>query len=207
MPRKNRGYKKGEAFRDARIIAIACEGLREAEYFRKLVGKSQRLKLFTLEPKDTEDDSIQRSSPKWVRNRAAKFISEVDLFGKNEDDELWFVMDIDRWEKSILHEISNDCKENKKWSMALSNPCFEVWLYGHFGNPKDLKVRKAKALKTRLNQDFEHSYIPEEFIKVIKDAIETAKNNDSDINTDFPNFMETKIYHLAKSIQNSILKP
>ena len=87
MPRKNRGYKKDKPFRDARFIAIACEGLREAEYFRVLVGKSKRLKLITLEPKDTENDSIQRSSPKWVRNRASKFIAENDLFGNNEDDD------------------------------------------------------------------------------------------------------------------------
>ena len=39
MPRKNRGYKKGEPFRDARLFVIACEGeKREKEYFEALVS-------------------------------------------------------------------------------------------------------------------------------------------------------------------------
>lgn len=206
MPRKNRGYKKGEAFRDSRIIAIACEGLREAEYFRTLVGKSQRLKLVLLEPKDAEQDKIQRSSPKWMKDRAAKFIDEVGLFGKNEDDELWFVLDIDHWEKSILHEISKDCKVNLNWSMALSNPCFEVWLYAHIGNPKELEIKKGRDLKTLLHKDYKGGYQVELFIKMIENAIVLSKNNDSDFNSDFPNLMETKVYRLAESIINSILK-
>ncbi|NJN78235.1 MAG: RloB domain-containing protein [Saprospiraceae bacterium] len=108
MPRKNRGYKKEEAFRDARIIVIACEGLREENYFQTLVGKSRQVKLFTLSPKE----EIHKSSPKWVRDRAAKFVDKFGLDG--QDDESWFVLDIDEWEKSILHEISKNCNDNKK---------------------------------------------------------------------------------------------
>lgn len=40
---KNRGYKRGEPFRDARLFLIACEGaVREKEYFERLGHGSQR---------------------------------------------------------------------------------------------------------------------------------------------------------------------
>ncbi|MFK7945998.1 MAG: hypothetical protein AB8G11_00290 [Saprospiraceae bacterium] len=64
-----------------------------------------------------------------------------------------------------------------------------------------------KALKARLNQDFEHPYKAEIFVKNIKQAIKTAQENDGDVNSDFPEMMETKVYQLAQSIMNSILKP
>jgi hypothetical protein len=204
MPRKNRSYKKEESFRDAKMFVVTCEGLREAAYFREFIGKSQRVKLITLEPKKTETDNIQRSSPKWVIDRAMKFIEAEGLFGKNEDDELWFVMDKDRWKDGILHQLSNDCKDKTNWFMALSNPCFEVWLFAHIQNPKELEITKCKDLKTLLNETIKGGYKVEQFVKMVDKAVENSKNNDSDFNTDFPKLMETKIYKLIQSIKSSL---
>ncbi|NJN78236.1 MAG: RloB domain-containing protein [Saprospiraceae bacterium] len=90
--------------------------------------------------------------------------------------------------------------------MALSNPCFEVWLYGHIGNPKDLEIKTAKAFKTQIHKDYNGGYDAVIFTKLIANAIKIAKNNDSNVNSDFPKLQETKVYRLAESITNSILK-
>lgn len=137
-----------------------------------------------------------------MRERAVTFIEEVGLKGK--DDELWFVMDIDCWEESVLHEISNDCKENENWFMTLSNPCFEVWLFAHIGNPKELEITKCKELKNLIHKTINGGYTVEVFVEMVDKAVENSKNNDSDFNADFPRLMETKVYKLIESIKSSL---
>lgn len=121
MPRKNRPYKRGKPHRDAQLFVIACEGAkREKEYFETLVFGSQKVKVQILAPIGEEHG---KSAPKWVLNRAAKYVEE---FGLNKYDQLWLVMDFDRYDVNILREIANICDEHENWNIAYSNPCFEV---------------------------------------------------------------------------------
>jgi len=126
MPRKNREYKKGEPFRDSRLFVIACEGeKREKEYFLFFAKDNQRIKVRILA---SEGEHKGKSSPKWVFERAANFETE---FGLNEYDQLWLVIDIDRWSTNEIRAIGQQCIEKDKWNIAISNPCFEVWLILH----------------------------------------------------------------------------
>lgn len=71
MPRKNRGYKRGEPFRDARLFVIACEGARrEKEYFETLVAGRRRVIVKLLAPTGGQSGA---SSPEWVLDRAAAY--------------------------------------------------------------------------------------------------------------------------------------
>lgn len=126
MSRKNRGYKRGEPHRDARLFVIVCEGnKREKEYFTKLAEGHRRVKVRLLPP--TDDDS-GKSAPKYVIERATAYVEE---YGLHEEDQLWLVMDIDGWDENLLRSIGKECEEKSGWNIALSNPCFEVWLHLH----------------------------------------------------------------------------
>ncbi len=190
MPRKNRGYKKGKPYKDSRLFVIACEGKTEVPYFEALVGHSQRLKVILLPPKD---DNL--SAPKWVRNRAATYIEEFPLKGK--DDELWFIMDVDRWKKEVLIEIIKDCQENEKWFIGLSNPCFEVWLYAHLNDLNNLKIETCKEIKKMLKKNYSPTLFAQ---KHVDQAIKYSIAKETDPNSDFPFKYETKLHLLAQKI-------
>ncbi len=55
-----------------------------------------------------------------------------------EEDTLWSVFDVDRWPVKNLSLVCHQARQ-KKYSLAISNPCFEVWLCLHLGdlNPND----------------------------------------------------------------------
>ena len=175
MPRKkNRAYKQGAPFRDAQLFVIATEGAkREKEYFEFLVHENQKVKIKILSPKD-EDEG--KSAPKWVMNRASNY---VDTFGLGKDDQLWLVIDIDKWELTQVHEIAKECSNIKNWNIALSNPCFEVWLFLHYKKLVKANQRNCSQLKTELGNIIAGGYNLKMAIEKIDIAIQRAKAADS----------------------------
>ena len=142
--RKKRGYNRdiiNPLVRDYKLFAIACEGgKREPEYFQLFEKISNRITIDIIGDiiNDEEMNYIHetKSSPKWVLDRAVRYIEKEGL---TEEDELWFVMDIDRWQGNQIREIANYCKQKNNWHIALSNPCFEVWLIYHIKEEIDVK--------------------------------------------------------------------
>jgi len=199
MPRKNRGYKKGEAYKDARLVVIACEGIREKIYFEHLIGQSQRIKLEILAP---EGEEKGRSHPKQVYNRAERFSDEYGLNGK--DDSLWLVMDVDRWKRHILHEIIKEVGKKDKWNISISNPCFEVWLYYHLEEVEPLTAAECKEIKQFIHQSVDGGYKVEIFTEKAFEAVQKAKNADTDLENDFPNLHVSKVYQLVEYLENNL---
>lgn len=156
MPKPNKfSYVKREPFRDAFLLVIMCEGKnREPQYFRFFDGLSSRVKVIPVE-------SAEGSSPKWLIEKARKIEEElaIDPF----TDMLWFVIDTDRWRHQLL-EMRQECDNRRHWSVAQSNPCFEVWLYFHAkSNLPELdkidqcnhwKPHLPKVIKGGFNSDF-----------------------------------------------------
>ena len=62
--------------------------------------------------------------------RLDEYIEKKD-FALEKDDELWVMIDVDRWNKSTLQEIAKEARQ-KGYRLAISNPCFELWLLLHF---------------------------------------------------------------------------
>jgi hypothetical protein len=124
--------------RDARLFVIATEGaVTEKKYF-EMFGNS-RIKVKVL-----ETGSDNKSAPKYVFDRLNLFKEQFDL---DRDDMLWLVLDVDRWNKD--GELSQICSEAKQkgYHLAVSNPCFEVWLCLHFGDldPDDKTCKQFKS--------------------------------------------------------------
>ena len=195
--KSNRTYKKGAPFRDARLFIIACEGAkREKEYFEKLFPNTRRLKIEILSPKDEIGDNRAYSSPKKVLERVVKFI-EKDNVNIETGDKLWFVLDIDRWKYETFHYVQKECEKNG-WKLALSNPCFEVWLWLHFAEISTSNSTTCKELKFEISQTFQ--YNPNVFTQsaYYLAACERAKLTES---TGFvPDFKTTKVHLLINEL-------
>lgn len=196
MPRTNRGYKKGEPYRDARMIVIACEGMREKAYFQMLIGQSQRLNVEMLAPEGAEEGF---SHPSQVIARAELFIEEYGL--KGEDDSVWLIMDVDRWKEHLLYEIIKTCENREKWNITISNPCFEVWLYFHLDINERLETTICKEIKNLLHEKVIGGYKVEVFTKKAFEAAQKAKDFDNYITDNFPKVGISKIYNLVKYLE------
>ena len=108
-------------FRDARLFVIATEGKHtEPQYFRLFHTTKIQIEILP-----TEDGA---SSPQSILNRIDDYRKSYDL---GEDDQLFVVIDRDRWPERTLSQVSQHCSQ-RGYILAVSNPCFELWLYLHF---------------------------------------------------------------------------
>ncbi|MBC7554629.1 MAG: RloB domain-containing protein [Taibaiella sp.] len=210
MGHKKRGYKRDETLvRDYTLFAIACEGgKREPEYFRLFQSMSPKIKVdiigSTVPDAEMKRKHETKSSPKWVLDRAIKYI---ETEGLSDEDQLWFVMDIDQWETAQLREIYDYCQDKPNWNLVLSNPCFEVWLYFH----KKAAIVKSASItcndfKNEISTFEKGGYRPHTFIKEIENANRHAKKADSDKNHFLPKYKETKVYQLGEALVSTIGK-
>lgn len=137
------------------------------------------------------DNHEHKSAPKWVLDRAVKYIEKEGL---SSEDDLWFVMDIDRWETDQLREIATYCEEHPNWHIVLSNPCFEVWLYFHKRNSIEGPNRSCSQLKHEISTHTVGGYNPLEYLSDLQAAITNSKANDTDPDYFLPNLNESKVY-------------
>jgi len=195
MPRKNRPYKRGEPHRDARLFVIACEGKREKAYFEALVKEALRVKVKVLAPVDEEDG---KSAPNWVFQRAMAYTEE---YGLQEDDQLWLVMDVDRWGEDNLRNIAKECQDRKSWNIALSNPCFELWLILHVASIENVTSSSCQEMKAEMHQKIPGGYKTEYFLEHLETAVQRAQALDSAPGFPLPKEMQTKVYQLILEIK------
>lgn len=208
MMRKKRGYKREDSrkVRDYKLFAIACEGgVREPAYFQLFEHMSERIKVDIIEDIVRNKELPEtKSAPKWVLDRAVKYIEKEGLI---DEDELWFVMDIDKWKEDQLRNIANYCKDYPNWHIVLSNPCFEVWLYLHKRTSlSDLDNISCKALKRTIATFDSKGYHPYEFIPDLPDAIKNAKSIDKNTSHFLPKENTTKVYQLGEALLQVIGK-
>jgi hypothetical protein len=204
--RKKRGYKREtpvELVRDYKLFAIACEGgKREPGYFRVFQYLSNKIKVDIIEEKVRDEELLHKfetkSAPKWVLHRAISYIEQEGLI---DEDQLWFVMDVDRWDLEQLRKIAEYCTEHKNWHFVLSNPCFEIWLYFH-KKPEVTSgsLHSCSDFKNEISNLEKGGYHPLKFISYLPEAIKNATKCDSDLNHYFPKGKETKVYKLGEAI-------
>lgn len=192
MPRKNRGYKRGEPHRDATLFVIACEGaVREKEYFEHLGRYSSHIRVKVLENKDNN------SAPKWLLDSAARFAGEMQLVN---EDQLWFVMDVDHWPDAQLRAINQVCETKSNWFMAVSNPCFEVWLYMHLDDIHNSIANDCRELKAELPYKMKGGYSVIRFVPLVRAAHARSLALDDNPEHYIPENMRTKMHLLTAEL-------
>ncbi len=205
------------AFRDARLIVIASEGKdTERIYFMALAKEytNPRVHVHILNRNEQE---LNNSSPEHVLKQLNDYKSQYEL---EADDELWLVVDKDRWTDAMLSRVAKECTQDEFMHMALSNPCFELWLLLHLEDatvltPEEQRLwmenrRKSKNadpyLKVRLRKDMgayhESSYDAQMLITHVNEAIERARLLDKDSTDRWPQALGTRVYLLAESVMN-----
>ncbi|HLP95100.1 MAG TPA: RloB family protein [Saprospiraceae bacterium] len=191
MPKRNinRAYKRGEAHRDARLFIIVTEGEREDKYFGWFDRKNQRIRV-QLVPRQE-----QASAPKHFLNRLHQFL-DTEGIDPQIGDNVWFVLDVDKWTRESIDALIIACEQNNQWHIAISNPCFEVWLNLHHG-PLPGGDLDCNALKTMLNTRHRGGFHPDTICPLLDDAIRYAQEADTHPEQMFPGRMQTKVHSLA----------
>lgn len=132
-----------EPHRDARLFVIATEGEKtEKQYFSLFRNRRCQVKII--------ETSEGRSAPKYVLERLKKFKKEYQLKG---DDELWLMIDVDRWPEGKLAAVSSQSAQNN-FFLAVSNPCFEIWLYMHHASTQKRSISSVE-MKQMLRENLE----------------------------------------------------
>ena len=209
--------ERREAFRDARLIVIASEGKdTERIYFKALAKEytNPRVHVHILERSKDEQNN---SSPEHVLKQLNDYKGHYEL---ESDDELWLVVDRDRWTEAMLSRVATECAQDNFMHVALSNPCIELWLLLHLVDatlltPEEQQLwmenrRKSKNadpyLKVRLRQEMgsyhESSYDAKMLIEHVEVAIARAKALDKNPADRWPLTLGTRVYLLAESVMN-----
>lgn len=194
MPKRNvnRSYKRGEPHRDVRLFIIVTEGEREDKYFGWFDRRSQRIRV-ELVPRE-----MHASAPNHFINRLQQYVGDKGL-EPQMGDSIWFVLDLDHWSREAIDNLIDACKQTKNWHIAISNPCFEVWLNFHSG-PITNKGAECSDLKTMLGERIRGGFHPNNICPMIDAAIEYAKAADTHPDQDFPDRLQTKVYRLGEAM-------
>ena len=126
MGRQRREFVRRGGFRDDALFVIASEGaVTEPRYFNGLRERlhTPRIHIHVLQ----KDDPTLRS-PAHVLGELDRFRSTYTL---RDGDQLWLVIDRDAWKPERVSSIAQECQA-KGYFLAVSNPCFEIWLLLHF---------------------------------------------------------------------------
>ena len=182
-----------EPYRDARLFVIATEGEKtEKQYFSLFRNRRCQVKIIT----NTEG----RSAPKYIFEQLKKFKKEYQLKG---DDELWLMIDVDRWPKRELAAASSQSAQNN-FFLAVSNPCFEIWLYLHHASIRKKSISSGEM--KQMLRDKLGSYNPSNldlsrFVEKVDKAISRAKKLDVDTAERWPSSTGTHVYKVVKKVK------
>jgi hypothetical protein len=200
-------------YRDAKLIIIASEGTNtEKRYFEDLAEAYFAPNIHV----EVIDRLMRGSDPKSVISSLDDFHNQYSL--RSDYDELWLVVDVDRWGTRKLSEVGKLCNQ-KKYYFAVSNPCFEIWLLLHLKSLGDYSVEVLEEFKNNKRPNIKHprtrlelelvsllgSYNignpdTKRFIKDVKTAISRAKALDVNPEHRWTNGLGSRVYLIAEKI-------
>ena len=141
MPRKPRPLTRdSSSLRDDRLFIVACDDT----YAPKCYFDWFRIIRVQVHVIPTVDGT----------SSAAHVLARLLAIEHDEDDELWMLLDTDHYAegshlKSFVSAISDARKS--KVRVALSRPCFEVWLLLHHRDEETIaSLKDAKAVDSEL---------------------------------------------------------
>ena len=213
VPRRRfRPRSRKSSVRDARLIIIAAEGEKtEKQYFDALASSDAY-----ANPK-AHVEVLSRNTPNSAPDHV---LEQLDTFKRkynlNRHDELWMVIDYDRWGEEKLSSIAAKCSQ-KRYLLAVSNPCIELWLLLHVAelseySPQVLdefyKSPKVSTTRNRIGQELlnilgsynKSNLNMDHFLPHVEKAISQATRLDTNPDHRWPNELGTRVYRVAKSI-------
>jgi hypothetical protein len=136
-----------------------------------------------------------------------------------DTDEFWLIIDRDDWEEIHNHnfdKLVEDCNKENNFFLAMSNPCFEIWLILHlkdineFDEVERIKLMSNEKISSSKNyvdevlseiqgRGYNKRPNPRIFLPLTKIAIDRAKDLDIE-NQDYPKQLGTHIYKLIEKL-------
>lgn len=209
--RKRKDFERPEGIKSARLVVIAAEGRNtENIYFESMKS--------TLCASDVHVEVLHRdsnnSSPENVYEQIRWFMTEYNL---TDDDQLWIVVDKDKWKDKMLSSVAQHCAQNNNLRFCVSNPCFELWLLLHIEDVasyskeqmKELAMNKKvnsqdtwlkKRMKELTGHYRESDYDAMALLPHIDTAMERAEKLDISPTNRWPQDIGTRVYLLTRSI-------
>ena len=199
--------------RDIRkIFVIVTEGIKtEQTYFQDLSADS-RFKHPSVHVMIIESEN---SGPEDVLARLTEFNNKFQL---GDNDELWLVVDRDRWEVPSLNRVAQEAIQ-KGFHLADSNPAFELWLLMHRRSLNDyteqeiaeLQANRRSGNRTRLEKELvsicgtysKSKLKSSDYLPGIVTAIANARESDVRPDDRWLNQIGSRVYKLAQSIIDS----
>lgn len=214
--RKRKDFERLEGTKSARLVVIAAEGRNtENIYFESMK--------VSLCASDVHVEVLHRnsndSSPENVYEQIRGFMAEYNI---EDDDQLWIVVDKDKWKDKMLSAVAQHCAQNSNLRFCVSNPCFELWLLLHIEDiasydkeQREVLFRNKKVnsqdtwLKKRMKDLTGHyresDYDAMALLPHIDTAIERAEVLDISPVDRWPQTIGTRVYLLVKSIMGTPL--
>lgn len=199
-------YEKEEPSKDAKKVYIFCEGEdKEVKYFKYFQGLDSRINIIPIpnengqsDPTKLKENAIKSFFPK---DEKQKPIYELE---EKYQDEIWFVIDTDRWnEGGKIDELRTFVDSKKEFlRITQSNPCFEIWLYYHFYvKPLEQEVKEFDTFKAFVGNKIKGGFDNRKHPKFLEQAIQNSETNylEND-NPPQPDLYCTQVFHLGKSI-------
>ena len=130
------------------------------------------------------------------------------------------VIDRDRWTIKSISAVAQRCVQDPSYHLALSNPCFELWLILHIvdvsleSEEEKIKIQKnrrekkntdpylKRKLRALLGSYSESNYDADQLVIQVAEAIMRAEALEKNKNARWPQGLGTHVYKLAKSITN-----
>lgn len=198
--------REDKTYRDDRLFIVATEDTyAPRQYFEALCNP--RIKVHVLQT----DGGM--SAPGHVVRRLDDFIKEYSTIA---EDEFWLVLDTDHWvEPNHIANFKQICAEaaHKRYSMAHSNPCFEVWLLLHVAELRetdqfcrcDQVVNRLRDILGTFNKrNIDMQRFP---IKDVRRAIERAEKLDGGRNDRWPQRTGSHLYRLVRKLLPDFNEP
>lgn len=225
MPRERKNLDRISKVRDTRTyFLIATEGTEtekiyfDALYQQVLLNPALN-KLVKIEVLERETSA---SSPDYILGVLDQYAQDYLIY---EGDELWLVIDRDKnTEDSHIANLVNVVQrcEQKGYFVALSNPCFELWLLLHLTEvtTSTYSVDKLNALldnkkrtknsRTPLEQELiiflksyqKNNYHTTQLLNHVNLAIDRAKKMDTTANSGdrWQDYLGTRVYLLVDKV-------
>ena len=209
--RKRKDFVRLEGVRSARLVVIAGEGRYTESIYFNAVKNELRAPNVHVEVLDRNSDE---SSPESVHRQVAVFIRPYNI---ENYDELWLVIDRDRWQERMLSQVAQLCAQNSHLHFCMSNPCFELWLLLHLEDVEqyDDETKNAlllnkknksgvtwlkKRMKDLLGSYAESNYDALSLIPYTSVAMDRARRLDNNPQDRWPQSIGSRVYLLMESI-------
>src|SRR5690554_1445077 len=200
-----RSYERETPSRDAKSVFIFCEGKkREFQYFRYFRDLDSRINIKVYELNHNDDNSpkgLLEIANKCFPTNSENIESEYSFV---EGDEVWIVLDCDKDKRESrvpqIADIIKECSNKIGWYVAISNPCFEVWLYYHeFAKKPDVLSEKPIWWKQLVATEIKGGFDSKRHPLLIKTARDNARNNYAVVGNT-PEVGCTDVFKLADTI-------